>query len=98
MLKFQQLNSTRDATTLTNVGAWQSYIAGSQIRSRYAQPNSTLSELSRIVLDPLQVFALTLANGDFNMQSAQAFMQGLFPPVEISNDTATTLDPTNILA
>lgn len=87
-------NSTRDATTLTNYGAWQSYSAGAQIRARYL---SLLDKWSSAIVDPLQFSALASDNGDYNAQSGEAFMAGLYPPAVITGENATTLDPTNIL-
>lgn len=76
-----------DTSILTPYGAQQMFTAGSKFRSRYltttfnsASTTSAIQDISHYLLDTDEV--LILANDDqFNVASAQAFMQGLYPPL-----------------
>ena len=86
--------------TLTPLGAQQLYSAGSGFRERYVSPTQTsFSEysvstaiigISEFQLDGNQVTMESTAD-QFIVASAQAFMQGLYPPLQLSsNDTFAT--------
>ena len=90
--------------TLTPLGAQQLYSAGSGFRDRYVSaPHSLLSEyigntvidgISEFQLDSNQVTIESTAD-QFIVASAQAFVQGLYPPLQLSsNDTSTTSQST----
>jgi hypothetical protein len=86
--------------TLTPLGAQQLYSAGSAFRDRYiVRPQTLLSEdsvstvingISEFQLDNNEVTVETTPD-QFIVASAQAFMQGLYPPLQLSsNDTFAT--------
>ena len=86
--------------TLTPLGAQQLYTAGSNFRNRYVYPTSssdsstTVQGISAYELDNEQVSVLTYYE-QYCVASAQAFMQGLYPPVEGSvNYTSLEADST----
>jgi hypothetical protein len=83
------------------VGANQMYTLGQNFRTRYIagdKPNGLgtehIANLSTDVLDNGQIRVQTL-DTPYLVSSAQAFMQGLYPPHGISNGTA---DATGVLA
>jgi hypothetical protein len=86
--------------TLTPLGAQQLYGAGSGFRDRYiAPPQTSFSEYSvSTVINGISEFQLdnnevTMESTEdqFIVASAQAFMQGLYPPLQLSsNDTFAT--------
>lgn len=100
-------------TTLTTLGAQQAYSAGQFFRERYIASvpnlfNSTNSTdatfdkaplwgLSAQSVDGQQLYALAL-DTQASVASAQAFLQGFYPPYTISENAAETLDPTSVLA
>ncbi|KAK3670192.1 hypothetical protein LTR78_009948 [Recurvomyces mirabilis] len=92
-------------TTLTSYGANQAHDVGSFFRERYissaGSPDSTsygpLQGLSANTLDSLQLYFHAL-DEQYTMASAQAFVQGLYPPFTLNASVARLLDPTSILA
>lgn len=73
-------------STLTPLGAQQLEAAGSFFRQRYLEEANTIIDgIQQDNLDTDQVFVMSLPN-QFVVASAQAFMQGLYPPV--SNATS----------
>ena len=95
-------------TTLTSLGAQQQYAAGSFFRERYISSfgsnngvdSAPIQGLSPNELNGEQLYVMAL-DQQWNVASAQAFMQGLYPPFSLGNnesDTARLLDPTNFLA
>lgn len=66
-------------TVLTPLGAQQLYSAGALFRDRYLNGNSTIPSISKSEIDNTQTFALSLL-AEYVESSAQAFMQGLYPP------------------
>ena len=73
-------------TTLTSLGAQQAYSQGAFIRDRYLttysdnnHTNAPLAGLSVYSVDAQQLYALAL-NEQHIVASAQAFLQGLYPP------------------
>ncbi|KAL6708452.1 hypothetical protein ACN47E_002715 [Coniothyrium glycines] len=89
-----------DTPSLTALGANQMYTLGKNIRNRYiaggpgALGEEPIANLSQNILDNNQVHVQTLDTG-YLVSSAQAFMQGLYPPHGISNGTG---DVTGLLA
>jgi hypothetical protein len=98
--------------TLTPVGAQQLYSAGTTFRNRYINPttdnsgyniSTAIRGLSQYVLDNDQV-KIESTPDQFIEASAQAFMQGLYPPLQITtNETfvtgaSTLADGTNVQA
>jgi hypothetical protein len=86
--------------TLTPLGAQQLYSSGAEFRNRYVSPPQTsfsgynvdtaIYGISEFQLDSNQV-TMESAADQFIVASAQAFMQGLYPPLQISsNDTFIT--------
>ena len=83
-----------DLSILTPLGAQQLYSAGSNFRDRYIAPsssavatNKTIHGISTDKIDNTQLFVESTLD-PFNSASAQAFMQGLYPP---TNSTITNL-------
>lgn len=80
------------ANTLTPLGARQMYRAGNRFRDRYlastpAIGNTAIRGISPFQLDNDQVSIVSL-NDQYIVASAQAFMQGLYPPLQaFSNAT-----------
>ncbi|PQE11480.1 histidine acid phosphatase protein [Rutstroemia sp. NJR-2017a BBW] len=88
-------NST--TLSLTPLGAQQLYSAGSVIRDRYLTSNGTQLTLglpinglstSAIVNSQMQILS---TSDEYVVASAQAFMQGLYPPVAGVNGGSSTL-------
>jgi hypothetical protein len=86
--------------TLTPLGAQQLYSAGSGFRDRYIVPpqtpfseysvNTVINGISEFQLDNNEV-TMESTEDQFIVASAQAFMQGLYPPLQLSsNDTFAT--------
>ena len=67
-------------TVLTPLGAQQLYSSGALFRDRYINSNSAIPGLSKSAIDNSQTFSLSLL-ADYVEASAQAFIQGLYPPV-----------------
>jgi hypothetical protein len=99
----QQLG--RNPTALTSLGAQQAYNAGSFLRSRYVSTSSSDSGSSRAPLrgltfnspDSRQLYVLALDTQP-TVASAQAFVQGFYPPSVLNESTAALMDPTSVLA
>ena len=79
--------------TLTPLGAQQLYAAGANFRDRYVNPapdvfspNTAIEGISRERLDPDQIAVITTAD-QYTIASAQAFMQGLYPPLQNSTNS-----------
>ena len=89
--------------TLTPYGASELYTAGSTFRDRYVATHSDgdagsrrIQDISPDVLDSEEVIVLsTMQQPDF--ASAQAFMQGLYPPLEQS-ENSTYPETSSLLA
>lgn len=85
--------------TLTPYGASELYTAGSSFRDRYVATHSDgvangmrIQDISPDVLDSEEVIVLsTMQQPD--VASAQAFMQGLYPPLEQSENSTYTESP-----
>lgn len=102
-------------TTLTNRGATQAYQAGQFFRQRYIdsayqehrnvtngaqEGGAPLYGLAPTIFDPLQIFAIALGQ-QYNLGTAQAFLQGLYPPWTPNDTHSSTpggVDPLSILA
>lgn len=92
-------------TTLTSLGAQQIYDSGSFFRDRYISSASTasvlnsapLQGLSASSIDSLQFYVEAL-DEQYTVASAQAFVQGFYPPFTLNASEASVLDPTSILA
>ncbi|RVX66858.1 hypothetical protein B0A52_09588 [Exophiala mesophila] len=96
-------------TTLTPLGAHQLYDAGAKIRERYVTPiegdglKTTIRDISPFQLQYDQLNILT-SQDQYVTGSAQAFLQGLYPPLEtFSNYTyiqglSTIENGTNLVA
>lgn len=101
-------------TTLTSLGAQQAYSAGAFFRNRYIASvpnlfdNSSESEAQGIDKAPLwglsaesvdvqQLYAQAL-DTQASVASAQAFLQGFYPPFVLNESMALTMDPTSVLA
>ena len=95
-------------STLTSLGAQQQYISGSHFRERYLGPYGSSNgvgpaPIQGVNMNEIDVMQLYVAAYDeqYNIASAQAFLQGLYPPYSLtSNDTGVDrmLDPTSVLA
>lgn len=90
-------------SVLTSVGAQQLYSAGSYFRNRYVAPrddnatsSSAMNGISKYEIDSTQVFTMCMAD-EYIATSAQAFLQGLYPPLNISSNT-TAKNSASILA
>lgn len=92
-------------STLTSLGAQQAYSAGSFFRNRYVGSTSSSSGVDRAPLrglsqnsvDPRQLYVLSVDTHP-TAATAQAFMQGFYPPYSLNQSTAALLDPTSVLA
>ena len=77
------------AYTLTPLGATQMHSAGNKFRDRYLgipeNGNTVIQGISPIQLDNDQVSVISLRD-QFVVASAQAFMQGLYPPLRASSN------------
>lgn len=93
---------------LTSLGARQQYDAGSFFRKRYLESFGTkdglnggpIAGLSKNTPDVKQLYVEAL-DMQTTVASAQAFMQGFYPPFQLTtNDTDIQhiLDPTSVLA
>lgn len=89
-----------DGPVLSALGANQMYALGENFRARYIAGNpgalgmERIANLSQNILSDDQIMIQTLDN-QYLASSAQAFMQGLYPPHGIKNGTG---DPTGLLA
>ena len=86
--------------SLTPLGAQQLSAAGSFLRSRYIEPapsivntsapSTPIAAISPFIINNTQVYALAPGE-EYVSNSAQAFVQGLYPPLNVSaNVTAET--------
>ena len=97
------------APTLTSLGAQQLYEAGSNMRARYvtgetdATDTLTIRNISPYQLSTEELTLLSL-DSPYISASAQAFMQGLYPPFEgtynstYTPDQSTLANGTNVFA
>lgn len=91
--------------SLTSYGAQQLYAIGGAFRDRYMGYSSESNPLAinRLVgisnysIDNSELRVMTL-DEEYLIASAQAFMQGLYPPFTLSQGQAAQLDPTSVLA
>ncbi|KAA6406688.1 MAG: hypothetical protein FRX48_09411 [Lasallia pustulata] len=89
-------------SVLTPVGAQQLYSAGSYFRNRYVAPldqdgaaSLAINDISKYEVDSTQVFTMSTVD-EHIATSAQAFLQGLYPPLSISsNNTGNNSIPAN---
>ena len=79
-------------SVLTSVGAQQLYSVGSYFRNRYIAPldqgaaaSSAINGISKYEVDSTQVFTMSTVD-EHIATSAQAFLQGLYPPLSISSN------------
>ncbi|KAK4540510.1 hypothetical protein LTR36_009148 [Oleoguttula mirabilis] len=92
-------------TTLTSLGAQQAYESGAFFRSRYISSvsiidgidSAPLQGLSAESIDSVQLYIAAL-DEQYTVASAQAFVQGLYPPFTLNSSAASMLDPTSVLA
>ncbi|KAK6438641.1 hypothetical protein LTR95_005151 [Oleoguttula sp. CCFEE 5521] len=92
-------------TTLTSLGAQQAHNAGSFFRERYVPSAPSVIGTARAAIDglnantpsPQEVYALAL-DTQSSVATAQAFLQGLYPPFTLNESVAAVLDPTSVLA
>ena len=86
-----------ELSILTPLGAQDLYDAGALFRQRYIAPSNgsgsdilLIDGISPFEIDNIQVLAQSLLE-IFVLQSAQAFLQGLYPPVDQTPNNATLL-------
>lgn len=84
-----------DTQILTTVGATQMHALGQKLRSKYVTGAGSIAGVSKDVLDNDQIWVQTL-DTPYLVSSAQAFMQGLYPPQEASNATEVLADGTSV--
>ncbi|KAK1069133.1 hypothetical protein LTR74_005175 [Friedmanniomyces endolithicus] len=92
-------------TTLTSYGAQEVYNSGDFFRNRYISSTANADVLSSAPLyglsandvDSMQLYVAAL-DEQYCVASAQAFVQGLYPPVTLNGSAASILDPTSVLA
>ncbi|KAI7162945.1 hypothetical protein KC349_g1661 [Hortaea werneckii] len=94
-------------TVLTSLGAQQMYQSGSFFRERYItssldlmssdDDDTTLQDLSPESIDPLQLYVAAL-DDQWTLASAQAFMQGLYPPYTLNDSIAESLESSQMIA
>ncbi|TKA74228.1 hypothetical protein B0A49_02027 [Cryomyces minteri] len=90
-----QLGNIR--TALTSYGAQQAYDAGTSFRERYIAQNGSarIYGLNALSLDSAEFYAMCL-DLQYTSASAQAFIQGLYPPYTINNTATVMLDSPNV--
>ncbi|MCJ1383167.1 hypothetical protein MMC17_006280 [Xylographa soralifera] len=88
---------SNDPTVLTPLGAQQLFSAGALFRNRYIAPSDAatngeyiINEISPNQIDNSQTFALSLLD-EYVAVSAQAFIQGLYPPLTNSFPSANPI-------
>ena len=100
-----------DPVTLTSLGAQQQYTNGQFFRQRYLESASNFSStngvgpaplkgMSAEVPDVRKLFVQAL-DEQSSVASAQAFLQGLYPPVDLGGNQSeiqTLVDPTSQVA
>ncbi|KAI7331390.1 hypothetical protein KC315_g5152 [Hortaea werneckii] len=94
-------------TVLTSLGAQQMYQSGSYFRERYItssldlmssdDDDTTLQDLSPESIDPLQLYIAAL-DDQWTLGSAQAFMQGFYPPYTLNDSIAESLESSQMIA
>ncbi|KAL1792027.1 hypothetical protein ACET3X_009778 [Alternaria dauci] len=84
-----------DTQVLTTVGATQMHALGQRLRTKYVTGTESIAGLSKNILDNDQVWVQTL-DTPYLVSSAQAFMQGLYPPQETGNTTEVLADGTSV--
>ncbi|KAL2354428.1 histidine phosphatase superfamily [Cryomyces antarcticus] len=91
----RQLGNLR--TALTSHGAQQAYDAGTSFRARYIAQNSSarIYGLNELSLDNAEFYAMCL-DLQYTSASAQAFIQGLYPPYTINNTATVMLDSPSV--
>ena len=90
---------------LTSLGAQQAYSVGTFFRDRYvstATPASNdnkapIQRLSANSYDPRQIYILA-QDTQATAATAQAFMQGFYPPYVLNESMAAVVDPSSVLA
>ena len=90
---------------LTSLGAQQAYSVGTFFRDRYvstATPASNdnkapIQRLSANSYDPRQIYILA-QDTHATAATAQAFMQGFYPPYVLNESMAAVVDPSSVLA
>lgn len=75
---------------ISPLGAQQSYQQGTNFRNRYLGPSASnaLHALSSPYLNQEQLYILT-SNTQYTAASAQAFLQGLYPPTTVNTSTSS---------
>ena len=94
-----------EPTVLTPLGAQQLFSAGAVFRNRYIAPSDAatfgeyiINEISTYNIDNTQTVALSLLD-EYVAASAQAFIQGLYPPLTNSFPSADPIiTPISLLA
>jgi hypothetical protein len=94
-----------DPSILTSLGAQQAYTAGSFFRDRYVSSTSSRSGIDKAPLrglsansyDPMQTYILAQDTHP-TAATAQAFMQGFYPPYSLNESMAQLLEPSSVLA
>jgi hypothetical protein len=92
-------------SVLTSLGAQQAYSAGTFFRDRYVSSATPASSGNRASLrglspnsyDPRQMYISAL-DTQSTAATAQAFMQGFYPPYVLNESTAALIDPSSMLA
>ena len=88
---------------LTSLGAQQLYAAGSFFRQRYltepqdgAKSGPAINDISTDALNNIEIFVMSTID-QYKGASALAFMQGLYPPTNVSldNDSTFATSPSN---
>ncbi|KAF2088970.1 phosphoglycerate mutase-like protein [Saccharata proteae CBS 121410] len=99
-------NSQYDVAHLTALGAQQAHAQGTALRQRYLSsaedyvnlgPTASISGLSRYSLDNNQLY-IGSTDDEYMTATAQAFIQGLYPPYALNQTAASTLDSEDVLA
>lgn len=96
---------TKKPSALTSLGAQQAYNAGSFLRGRYVTSTTSRSGVERAPLrglsptsyDPIQMYILAQDTHP-TAATAQAFMQGFYPPMVLNETTAALVDSSSVLA
>jgi hypothetical protein len=92
-------------SVLTSLGAQQAYSVGTFFRDRYvstATPASNdnkapIQRLSANSYDPRQIYILA-QDTHATAATAQAFMQGFYPPYVLNESMAAVVDPSSVLS
>lgn len=94
-----------EPSMLTSLGAQQAYAAGSFFRDRYVSSATSRSGIDQAPLrglsansyDPRQMYILAVDTHP-TAATAQAFMQGFYPPYVLNESTAALVEPSSVLA